>query len=56
MTHLFQELEVEQILAGQRLLADDSLHGLHVLANGIASVQLVGHLGGRGHKDEETRV
>ena len=38
---LLQELQVEQVLRGQRLLAHHRLHGLHVLADGVVGVQLV---------------
>ena len=39
-----QKLQIEKIISGQGFLADDRLHRLHVLANGIAGVQLVGYV------------
>jgi hypothetical protein len=44
LLELAEELEVEQVVGGERLLADHSLHGLHVLADGVARVQLIGHV------------
>eukprot|EP00050_Salpingoeca_kvevrii_P005899 m.286285 g.286285 ORF g.286285 m.286285 type:complete len:410 (+) comp11542_c0_seq1:188-1417(+) len=41
---LLEELEVQEILRAEGLLTDDGLHGLHILANGIACIQLVRHL------------
>ena len=41
LLELGQELQVEQIVSAQRLLSDHGLHGLHVLANSITSIQLV---------------
>lgn len=41
---LVQELKVEQVLGRECLLTDDGLHGLDVLADGVAGVQLVGHI------------
>lgn len=38
LLELDQELQVQQIVGGQRLLTDDGLHGLHVLADGVTSV------------------
>jgi hypothetical protein len=35
---LVEELEVEEIFRCEGLLTDDGLHGLHVLADGVASV------------------
>ncbi len=35
---LLQKLEGEEILRCQRLLTDDGLHGLHILANGVAGI------------------
>mmetsp|Transcript_12047 Transcript_12047/g.33351 ORF Transcript_12047/g.33351 Transcript_12047/m.33351 type:complete len:393 (-) Transcript_12047:710-1888(-) len=38
---LLQELQVQQILVTQRLFSHNSLHGQHVLSDGIASIHLV---------------
>jgi hypothetical protein len=35
---LLQELKVEKILWSQSLLTDHSLHSLHILTDGIASI------------------
>uniref|UniRef100_A0A2M4D215 Putative secreted protein n=1 Tax=Anopheles darlingi TaxID=43151 RepID=A0A2M4D215_ANODA len=44
LLELGQELQVQQIVGRQGFLTDHSLHGLHVLTDGVASVQLVGHI------------
>mmetsp|Transcript_44392 Transcript_44392/g.74728 ORF Transcript_44392/g.74728 Transcript_44392/m.74728 type:complete len:361 (+) Transcript_44392:445-1527(+) len=44
LLELFQEFLVQQVIGGQSLLTDDSLHGHHILANSISCVHLVGHL------------
>ena len=44
LLELSKELKVEQVVRGESLLADDRLHGLDVLANGVAGVQLVGNV------------
>uniref|UniRef100_A0A182QVN8 Uncharacterized protein n=1 Tax=Anopheles farauti TaxID=69004 RepID=A0A182QVN8_9DIPT len=44
LLELGQELQVQQIVRREGFLTDDSLHGLHVLADGVASVQLVRHV------------
>lgn len=41
---LVEKLEIQEVLRGQGLLTDDSLHGLYILANSVAGVQLVGHV------------
>mmetsp|Transcript_12476 Transcript_12476/g.56228 ORF Transcript_12476/g.56228 Transcript_12476/m.56228 type:complete len:326 (+) Transcript_12476:60-1037(+) len=41
---LVEKLQVEQILAAQRLLADDSLHRQRILPYGVVGVQLIAHL------------
>mmetsp|Transcript_3162 Transcript_3162/g.11039 ORF Transcript_3162/g.11039 Transcript_3162/m.11039 type:complete len:248 (-) Transcript_3162:856-1599(-) len=38
---LAEELEVEEVLLAERLLSDDGLHGLDVLADGVVGVELV---------------
>lgn len=35
---LGQELQIKQVLRGQSLLTDDSLHGLDIFTDGIAGV------------------
>lgn len=45
LLELGEELEVQQVVGRERLLTDDGLHRLHVLADGVASVQLVGNVG-----------
>lgn len=42
---LVQKFKVQQVLSCEGLLTDNRLHGLHVFADGVASVQLVGHVG-----------
>ena len=44
LLELAKELKVEQVVRGESLFADDRLHGLDVLANGVAGVQLVGNV------------
>jgi len=44
LLELAKELEVEQVIWGESLLADHRLRGLDVLANGVAGVQLVGNV------------
>jgi hypothetical protein len=39
---LSKELQIEQIIGRESFLSDDGLHGLDVLADSVASVQLVG--------------
>mmetsp|Transcript_45814 Transcript_45814/g.114867 ORF Transcript_45814/g.114867 Transcript_45814/m.114867 type:complete len:213 (-) Transcript_45814:915-1553(-) len=39
---LCEELEVEKVIGGESLLADDRLHGGNVLADGVVGVHLVG--------------
>ena len=38
LLELGEELQVQEIVRRQRLLADDGLHGLHVLPDGVTSV------------------
>ena len=45
LLELSEEFQVEEIIRRESFLADDSLHGLHVLADGVAGVQLVGDVG-----------
>lgn len=42
---LGQELQVEQVISCESLFTHHGLHGLQILGNGIASIQLVGHVG-----------
>lgn len=44
LLELGKELEVEEIVGGEGLLTDNGLHGLDVLTDGVASVELVGHV------------
>mmetsp|Transcript_9018 Transcript_9018/g.30566 ORF Transcript_9018/g.30566 Transcript_9018/m.30566 type:complete len:578 (+) Transcript_9018:341-2074(+) len=44
LLELVEELEVEVVLGRERLLADDGLHGHHVLADGVVCIELVGHV------------
>jgi hypothetical protein len=55
---LLEELEVEQILRGQSLLSDDSLHGLHILSDGVASIlkQYIGRNSQSNVKDQTDRA
>mmetsp|Transcript_49833 Transcript_49833/g.112073 ORF Transcript_49833/g.112073 Transcript_49833/m.112073 type:complete len:211 (-) Transcript_49833:874-1506(-) len=39
---LLKKLEVQVVLGRERLLADDGLHRLDILANGVVGVQLIG--------------
>jgi hypothetical protein len=51
LLELLQELEVQEILRGQGLLTDDGLHGLHVLADGVARVSA----GGKNRKKKKKK-
>lgn len=42
---LVQKFKIQQVFSCEGLLTDNRLHGLHVFADGVASVQLVGHVG-----------
>ncbi|KAI0564002.1 hypothetical protein FGB62_31g125 [Gracilaria domingensis] len=44
LLELVVELQVQQIVGRQRLLTHHSLHGNHILSNGVAGVQLIGHV------------
>lgn len=39
-----QELQIQQVIGRKSLLTDDSLHGLNVLSDGVASVELIRHV------------
>jgi len=41
---LAKELEIKQVVRCQSFLTNNCLHSLDILANGIAGIQLVGHI------------
>jgi len=41
---LGEELQVEKIIRGKSLLTNNSLHGLHILTNGITGIELIRYI------------
>ncbi len=41
LLNLLQELQVEKVIRSEGLLTNHSLHGLHILTNGIVSILCV---------------
>ena len=44
LLELAEELEIEEVIRRERLFSDHGLHRLHVLADGVARVELVRHV------------
>ena len=44
LLELAEEFQVEEVVGSQRLFTHHGLHRLHVLADGVAGVQLIRHI------------